>query len=44
MLRDYFDPRLRLIVPSVRRLRQVTLRFRVEETSVPALNTSRSGL
>ena len=37
MLRDYFDPGLRTIVPSVRRLRQVTVRYRVEETFVPAL-------
>ena len=36
MLRDYFDPQLRTIIPSVRRLRQVTIRFKVEETSIPA--------
>jgi hypothetical protein len=38
MLRDYLDPRLRTLVRSVRRLRQVTVRFRVEEASVPALD------
>jgi len=44
MLRDYFDPRLRVIVPSVRRLRQVVVRFKVEETSIPALDTPRPAL
>jgi hypothetical protein len=44
MLRDYFDPQLRTIVPSVRRLRQVTVRFRVEETYVPYLTPSQPAL
>jgi len=37
MLRDYFDPRLHLVMPVYRRLRQVTIRFEVEENAVPAL-------
>ena len=37
MLRDYFDPRLSKVLPVQRRLRQVTVRFKVEETYVPAL-------
>ena len=41
MLRDYLDPELRTVVASVKRLRQVTVRFRVEEASVPALETGR---
>jgi len=44
MLRDYFDPQLRTVVPSVARLRQVTVRFAVEETSVPALEGPRTAL
>jgi hypothetical protein len=40
MLRDYFDPQLRSIVPSVRRLRQVTVRFRIEESLIPAPRTA----
>ena len=36
MLRDYFNPLLYKIMPVHRRLRQVTLRFEVEETFVPA--------
>jgi len=44
MLRDYFDPQLRAIVPSVRRLRQVTVRFRIEESLVPAPDTPPTAL
>jgi len=37
MLRDYFDPELHLVMPVYRRLRQVTVRFEIEENAVPAL-------
>ncbi len=37
MLRDYFDPALHLVMPVYRRLRQVTVRFEIEENAVPAL-------
>ena len=37
MLRDYFDPRLRKVVPARRRLRQVTVKFNVEEMDIPAV-------
>jgi len=37
MLRDYFNPQLRMVMPVHRRLRQVTVRFEVEEDFVPAL-------
>ena len=37
MLRDYFDRRLHKVMPVRRRLRQVTVRFEVKESSVPAL-------
>jgi hypothetical protein len=37
MLKDYFDPALHLVMPAYRRLRQVTVRFEVEENSLPAL-------
>ena len=37
MLTDYFDPALHLVMPVYRRLRQVTVRFEIEETAVPAL-------
>ncbi|HEY2953657.1 MAG TPA: hypothetical protein VGK89_00235 [Candidatus Eisenbacteria bacterium] len=37
LLKDYFDPRLRIVFPSRRRLRQVTVRFQVEEGWVPAV-------
>lgn len=36
MLRDYFDSRLHTVMPVRRRLRQVTVRFQIEERSVPA--------
>jgi hypothetical protein len=35
MLKDYFHPKLRRVMPVHRRLRQVTVRFEVEEQSVP---------
>jgi len=37
MLKDYFDPRLRKIMPVHRRLRQVTVKFDVDVTFAPAL-------
>ncbi len=37
MLKDYFNPQLRVVLPVHRRLRQVTVRFEVEENFVPAL-------
>ena len=37
MLRDYFDPRLRKIMPVRRRLRQVTVKFDVDVTFAPVL-------
>jgi hypothetical protein len=37
LLKDYFDPKLRKIVPVIRRLRQVTVKFQVDEGYVPAL-------
>ena len=37
MLKDYFNPQLRMVMPVHRRLRQVTVRFEVEEDFVPAL-------
>jgi len=40
MLKDYFDPKLRQILPVIRRLRQVTLKFQVEESYVPAVWSS----
>jgi hypothetical protein len=36
MLKDYFDPRLRKIMPVHRRNRQITVKFAVDETFVPA--------
>ena len=36
MLRDYFNPKLYKILPVLRRLRQVTVKFEVDETFVPA--------
>lgn len=37
MLKDYFDPQLHLVLPAYRRLRQITVRFEVEENAVPAV-------
>jgi len=37
LLKDYFDARLHLVVPVQPRVRQVTVRFQVEEDFVPAL-------
>lgn len=36
MLKDYFDPKLRKVIPSHRRLRQITVKFEVDEVYVPA--------
>ncbi|HYO84441.1 MAG TPA: hypothetical protein VES20_23770 [Bryobacteraceae bacterium] len=37
MLRDYFNPGLHTVLPVRRSIRQVTVRFEIEETFVPAL-------
>jgi hypothetical protein len=37
MLRDYFDPELRKVVPCTRRLRQVRLRYSTDESDLPAV-------
>ena len=37
MFKDYFDPRLHRIVPVPRRLRQVRIKFDVDESDVPAM-------
>jgi hypothetical protein len=37
LLKDYFDPRLRRVVPVPRKTRQVRVTVRVEETYLPAL-------
>jgi len=37
LLKDYFNPKLRKIVPVHRRLRQVTVKFEVDEVYVPAV-------
>lgn len=37
MLRDYFNPRLRKILPVHRTIRQITVKFDIEECYVPAL-------
>ena len=37
MLVDYFNPKLHTVIPVHRRLRQITLKFEVEETFIPAL-------
>lgn len=37
MMRDYFDPALHRVIPCVRRLRQVKVRFSVDETDIPAM-------
>jgi hypothetical protein len=37
MFRDYFNPKLYKIMPVHRKLRQVSIKFEVEECSVPAL-------
>ena len=36
MLRDYFNPKLHTVMPVHRRLRQVTVKFEIEENFVPA--------
>ena len=40
MLKDYFDPRLHKVMPVRQRVRQVTVRFEVDETSVPGVESS----
>jgi hypothetical protein len=37
MLKDYFNPRLYTVMPVERRLRQIRVRFEIEESYVPAL-------
>jgi hypothetical protein len=37
MFRDYFDPKLSKVVPVPRRLRQVTVKFTVDASDVPAM-------
>ena len=37
MLKDYFNPKLHRVMPVHRRLRQIAIRFEVEESYVPAL-------
>ena len=37
MLKDYFNPQLRKIMSAHRRVRQITVKFEVEETFIPAL-------
>jgi hypothetical protein len=37
MLKDYFDPQLHLVMPVYRRLRQITVKFEIEENAVPAM-------
>jgi hypothetical protein len=37
MLKDYFNPKLRKIMPVHRQLRQITVKFEVDEAYVPAL-------
>ena len=36
LLKDYFNPKLRKIIPTHRRLRQVTVKFEVHESYIPA--------
>jgi hypothetical protein len=37
MLKDYFDPRLHKVMPVHRRIRQITVKFQVDEAFIPAL-------
>jgi len=37
MLKDYFDPRLRKILPVHKRTRQVTVTFEIDDGFLPAL-------
>lgn len=37
MLRDYFNPKLHVVMPVHQRLRQITIKFEVEEDYRPAL-------
>lgn len=36
VFKDYFDPKLRKVVPVARKLHQVRVRFEIEETDIPA--------
>jgi hypothetical protein len=36
MLKDYFNPKLHKVMPVQRQLRQVTIKFEVEQGNVPA--------
>ena len=42
MLKDYFHPQLHTIMPLKRRVKQVTVRFQVEESYIPALDDGRA--
>ena len=37
MLKDYFNPKLSIVLPVHRRVRQVTVRFDIDEEYVPAI-------
>src|SRR6266480_5419873 len=37
MLKDYFNPKLHKVVPVRRQLKQITIKFQIEEAYVPAL-------
>jgi len=37
ILKDYFDPKLRKLIAVIRRLRQVIVKFQVDEGYVPAM-------
>lgn len=38
MLKDYFNPKLRKVMPVHRRLRQITVKFEIDQAYVPALD------
>jgi hypothetical protein len=38
LLKDYFDPKLRKVVPVTRHMRQVTVKFQVDEAYVPSFH------
>jgi hypothetical protein len=37
MLKDYFNPKLHTVVPVQRRIRQITVKFQIDESYVPAV-------
>lgn len=37
MLKDYFNPQLRTVMPVHRRVRQITVKFQIEDTYVPSI-------